>query len=96
MPLRPRVYLDMPASQIGALIGKRGETINTIRNHSQSDIQIDQMGSMARVSIIGNCELAQKLIFDKLRENFPHLFPVPPPPALGADGDAPVPGMAVA
>lgn len=86
-PARPRLYLDMPTSQIGALIGKRGETINAIRSNSQSDIRIDQMGSMSRVSIVGNCELAQKLIFDKLRENFPHLFRGTPPP-MPAIGDA--------
>jgi len=83
-PARPRLYLDMPTSQIGALIGKRGETINAIRSNSQSDIRIDQMGSMSRVSIVGNCELAQQLIFDKLRENFPHLFRVGGPPPLPA------------
>jgi polyribonucleotide nucleotidyltransferase len=89
----------MPTSQIGALIGKRGETINAIRSNSQSDIRIDQMGSMSRVSIVGNCELAQQLIFDKLKENFPHLFRVTPPPLPALTGGSavgslvPGPGM---
>lgn len=72
---------------MGALIGKGGESINEIRRNSQSDIQVDEMApGIARVSIRGNCDLAQKLIFEKLKEKLPHLFPtfpLPTPTTLG-------------
>jgi len=71
---------------MGALIGKGGESINEIRRNSQSDIQVDEMApGIARVSIRGNCDQAQKLIFEKLKEKLPHLFPTfpLPTPAIG-------------
>merc|ERR1711879_903884 len=73
------VVLEIPSFQMGALIGKGGETINMIRQNAQANIQIDELKPLpiARISITGNTDRAQKLIFDTLQEKMPQLFPHP-------------------
>merc|ERR1712125_142499 len=63
---------------MGALIGKGGEDINQIRRESQSNIQIQKLNEdLEVVTITGNVEKAQELIFKKLQEKLPFLFKKP-------------------
>merc|ERR1711957_556486 len=51
---------------------------------SQSQIRVGEVGKdpkgpdLQSLFIVGNCDLAEQMIFEKLRERNPHLFPVMP------------------
>jgi hypothetical protein len=76
--------LKMQAGQIRAFIGRGGETLRAIKSQSGCDIKVhhqpaDDVGS---VSIVGNSELAMKLIREHLQSKG---CPLPPE---GFDPDA--------
>merc|ERR1712232_1148852 len=75
------MVLDIPAFQMRALIGRGGQTINEIRQHAQAHIHI----TGERLTIHGNVERAQQLIFSVLQKKLPMCFQPP----------AHVPGQAV-
>jgi len=71
------MVLDIPGFQMRALIGRGGQTINEIRQRAQAHIHI----TGERLTIHGNVELAQQLIFEVLRKKLPQCFQPPPNPA---------------
>lgn len=61
--------IDFPTEHVGAFIGKAGEVINEIRRLSNSDVQVVETGGKyAKISICGDCDLAHRLIIDKMSE----------------------------
>lgn len=72
----PSITMEFPSKHIGALIGKGGETINQIRHKAISHIQVIETGlEFAKITIRGNCQEAEKMLLEAVREKFPHLFP---------------------
>jgi len=84
----PTITMEFPSKHIGALIGKGGETINQIRHKAVTHIQVIETGlEFAKITIRGNCEVAEKMLLEAVREKFPHLFPS----MLAASGQQPSP-----
>merc|ERR1712039_191390 len=62
---------------IGILVGRHGEAIQSLRELSRSSIQVGTPlpgGELQTVFVQGDCDLAEQLIFDKLRDRAPHWF----------------------
>merc|ERR1712194_293105 len=76
--------LHIPTWQMGIIVGKAGESIEALRQASRSQIRVGEVGQdpmgpeLQSIFIIGNCDLAELMIFEKLKERNPHLFPVAP------------------
>merc|ERR1711874_611612 len=67
----PTLTMEFPSKHIGALIGKGGETINEIRHRAISHIQVIETGlEFAKITIRGNCEIAEKMLLDAVREKY--------------------------
>jgi len=76
--------LHIPTWQVGILVGRAGESIEALRQASRSQIRVGEVGQdplgpdLQSIFIVGNCDLAEQMIFEKLKERNPHLFPIAP------------------
>jgi len=83
--VKPENYkcLEMDATQIRAVIGRGGETVQGIRQKSGAEVKIDfpPNDSIGRVIMIGEVEKVEALVREALAARGCPLGGIPPPPA---------------
>lgn len=85
--------VEVPVKLIGILVGRNQEAIQSLRELSKSSIQIGVpvIGSfMQAIYLRGNCDLAEKLIWEKLRDRAPQYFQENPTAKAGSTCTIPV------